>query len=104
LFEEEEMGLYKAINYHKLSFEASKHIAQNSRFPSRIAIQVLLLQQAKLRSTLDIYYVKSVDSFHSNSDSKMHFPQEDEVTCSNPIILYSKELDYSSVICEEIKS
>lgn len=101
LSEEEEMGLCKSINYNKVSFEASKHIAQNSRFPSKIAIQVLLLQQATLRSTLDSYYVKSSDSFHSNSDSGMHFPQEEEVTGSSPVILYSKELDYSSVICEE---
>lgn len=101
LSEEEEMGLCKSINYHKLSFEASKLIAQNSRFPSKIAIQVLLLQQAKLRSTLDSYHVKSSDSFHSNSDSGMHFSEEEEVTHSSPVILYSKELDYSSVICEE---
>jgi len=101
LSEEEETGLCKSINYHKLSFEASKHVAQNSRFPSKIAIQVLLLQQAKLRSTLNSYYMKSSDSSQSDSDSGMHFPHEEEVTCSSPVILYSKELDYSSVICEE---
>lgn len=100
LSEEEEMGLCKSINYQKLSFEASKHVAKNSRFPSKIAIQVLLLQQAKLRSTLNSYYMKNTDSSSSDSDGSMHFPHE-EVTCISPVILYSKELDYSSVVCEE---
>lgn len=100
LSEEEEMGLCKSINYQKLSVEASKHVAKNSRFPSKIAIQVLLLQQAKLRSTLNSYYMKSTDSSSSDSDGSMRFPHE-EVTCSSPVILYSKELDYNSVICEE---
>jgi len=95
------MVLCKSINYHKLSFPSSKLIAQNSRFPSRTEIQLLLLQKEKLRGTHDSYYVKISYSFHSNSDSMMHFPHEEEITRRSLVILYSKELDYSTMICEE---
>ncbi|XP_024515530.1 root phototropism protein 3 [Selaginella moellendorffii] len=56
--ESETMELCKVVNYQKLSFEGCKHAAQNPRFPARLALQILLLQQAKLRDTIDHCFFK----------------------------------------------
>eukprot|EP01018_Ginkgo_biloba_P011756 Gb_13740 [translate_table: standard] len=98
---EEGMELCKSINYQKLSLEACKHVAQNPRVPARIAMQVLLLQQAKLRCALDSHYVKSSVSSPSSRDNRIGFDEEEEDGDSNRAILYLKQLEYSSVICEE---
>ncbi|GLJ32883.1 hypothetical protein SUGI_0662250 [Cryptomeria japonica] len=101
LSEEERTKLCNTINYQKLSFEASNLIAQNPRLPSRIAVQVLLYQQAKLRSMLDSHYTKGSVSSHFSDDGRMYIPQEEVVSDTDHAILYSKQVDYTSVICEE---
>lgn len=50
LCEEEKLRVCCALNYEKLSADALKHLAQNSNFPSRIAVKSFINQQSKLKS------------------------------------------------------
>lgn len=103
LSEEERTKLCNTINYQKLSFEASNLIAQNPRFPSRIAVQVLLHQQDKLRSMLDSHDTKDSVSSYFSDEGRMYIPHEEVASDTDHAILYSKQVDYTSVICEENK-
>ncbi|KAJ7541602.1 hypothetical protein O6H91_10G066900 [Diphasiastrum complanatum] len=49
---EEACNISKVLDYKKLSFDASEHLAKNPRFPSQLALHVLLIQQLKLRATI----------------------------------------------------
>ncbi|XVF87634.1 hypothetical protein PTKIN_Ptkin18bG0135900 [Pterospermum kingtungense] len=46
----EKMRICSALNYAKLSTDALRHLARNSKFPSRIAIQAFINQQSKLEN------------------------------------------------------
>lgn len=46
------MKICCAINYDKLSSESSKHLARNTKFPTRAAVQALISQQSKLKNYL----------------------------------------------------
>ncbi|XP_022724307.1 BTB/POZ domain-containing protein At3g22104-like [Durio zibethinus] len=50
LREAEKMRICSALNYAKLSIDALRHLARNSKFPSRIAIQAFINQQSKLEN------------------------------------------------------
>ncbi|XP_043804569.1 BTB/POZ domain-containing protein At3g22104 isoform X2 [Manihot esculenta] len=50
LSEEEKMKIYCVLNCEKLSPEASMHLSQNKKFPSKSAVQALKSQQLKLKS------------------------------------------------------
>ncbi|CAM8954422.1 unnamed protein product [Rhodiola kirilowii] len=52
LSKEEKLKICSALNYDKLSPEACAHLAQNSKFPSRPIVEVLISQQLKLKSVL----------------------------------------------------
>ncbi|KAJ0966066.1 hypothetical protein J5N97_027204 [Dioscorea zingiberensis] len=52
LSEEEKIKVSSAINFDKLSSESCKLLTQNSKFPSRTAIQALIFQHSKLKSLL----------------------------------------------------
>jgi len=77
------MKICCAINYEKLSSESCKHLAQNSRFPSRTAIQALVSQHSKLKNLLkdtnNLRPLKYGTQFDNNGQ----------------IVLYAKKLDLS---------
>ncbi|KAK4793530.1 hypothetical protein SAY86_023965 [Trapa natans] len=50
LSEEEKMMVCCCLNYEKLSPEFHKHLSQNSKFPSKTALQALMEKQCKLNS------------------------------------------------------
>ncbi|PON82659.1 Voltage dependent potassium channel [Trema orientale] len=52
LSEEEKMKICSALNHEKLSAEAGIHLSQNTKFPSKSAVQALISQQFKLKSLL----------------------------------------------------
>ena len=77
------MKICCAINHEKLSSESCKHLAQNSKFPSRTAIQALVSQHSKLKNLL-----KDTNNLRSLSNGKQFDNNEQ-------IILYAKKLDLS---------
>lgn len=52
LSEEEKTKICCALNHEKLSAEACIHLSQNTKFPSKSAVQALISQQSKLKSLL----------------------------------------------------
>lgn len=83
LSEEEKMKICCAINYEKLSSESCKHLAQNSKFPSRTALQALVSQHSKLKNLL------------KDTNNVRPAPLAKGKDSSEQIILYAKKLDLS---------
>ncbi|KAM1429372.1 hypothetical protein ACFX2I_045576 [Malus domestica] len=52
LSEDEKMKICCVLNYEKLSAETCVHLSQNTKFPSKSAVQALVYQQSKLKSLL----------------------------------------------------
>ncbi|KAF7805836.1 BTB/POZ domain-containing protein [Senna tora] len=52
LSEEERVKICCSLNYEKLSTKACLHLSQNTKFPSRSAVQALVVQQSKLKTLL----------------------------------------------------
>ncbi|PON64826.1 NPH3 domain containing protein [Trema orientale] len=60
LYEVEKMRVCMALNYEKLSAEALRHLARNSKFPSRVSVKAFMLQNSKLTSLIrEIYHLKT---------------------------------------------
>ncbi|PON36740.1 NPH3 domain containing protein [Parasponia andersonii] len=60
LYEVEKMRVCMALNYEKLSAEALRHLARNSKFPWRVSLKAFILQNSKLTSLIrEIYHVKT---------------------------------------------
>ncbi|XP_010267839.1 PREDICTED: BTB/POZ domain-containing protein At3g22104-like isoform X1 [Nelumbo nucifera] len=95
LSEEERMKICCALNYEKLSSEACKHLAQNSKFPSRTAVQALISQHSKLKSLIqDTSYVKPIsDSPFSYSEKGTKLKKVED---GDQVVLYARKLDLSS--------
>ncbi|PKA52622.1 BTB/POZ domain-containing protein [Apostasia shenzhenica] len=92
LSEEEKLKICSGINYKKLSPEACKHLAQNSKFPSRTAVRALLYQQSKIKSLLQ------ESSCLKSMDGQRRVSSDEE-----QIVLYAKKLD-PSVENEKLKA
>ncbi|KAF3789592.1 BTB/POZ domain-containing protein [Nymphaea thermarum] len=96
LSEEEKMKVCSVLNHEKLSLEVCKHIAQNSRIPSRAAIQAVVCQQSKLKTLLE-----SSDNQHRPTTSsppalktkEFKAPDKD---AGNQIVLFAEKLDLST--------
>lgn len=84
LSEEEKTKICCAINYEKLSSESCKHLAHNSRFPSRTALQALVSQHSKLKNLLK-----------DTNNNIRAAPLAKGKDGSEQIILYAKKLDLS---------
>ncbi|OWM78589.1 BTB/POZ domain-containing protein At3g22104 isoform X2 [Punica granatum] len=90
LSEEEKMRLCSALNYDKLSPESHKHLSQNTKFPSKTAIQALRTKQCKLKSLLQA----SKDPKLPNGESPCALSKgkvKDEE--GDQIVIYAGELD-----------
>ncbi|XP_020577376.1 BTB/POZ domain-containing protein At3g22104 isoform X2 [Phalaenopsis equestris] len=82
LTEAEKMKICCTINYEKLSLQSCKHLAQNSKFPPRTAVQALLSQQSKIKGLLE-------ESNHFRSFNGEQKQSKD----GEQIILYDKKVD-----------
>lgn len=75
------MKICCALNYQKLSSDACKHLAQNPKFPSRTAIQALLLQRSKLKNLLeDTDHPKSFNTSPCTYDDKASTKNEEQIS------------------------
>lgn len=88
LSEEEKMKICCALNYEKLSTEACIHLSQNPKFPSKSAVQALILQQLKLKNLVQ------GDSPCNFIETGGKTKKDDEA--GDQIVLYSGRPDISS--------
>ncbi|GAB4859488.1 hypothetical protein Ancab_010955 [Ancistrocladus abbreviatus] len=92
LSEEEKLNICCVLNFEKLSSEACLHLAQNTKFPSRSALQALISQQTKLKNLLqDINDPRSCDSSPCSHTHNGIEGKKDET--SKQIVLYAGNLD-----------
>lgn len=92
LSEDKKMKICCGLNYEKLSSDICKHLAQNPKFPSRSAIQALLSQQSKLKSSL-----QDTDSLNSSNTSPCTNGGEANAKITDEqIVLYAKRLDLAT--------
>ncbi|KAH7662245.1 NPH3 domain-containing protein [Dioscorea alata] len=89
LAQEEKMKICCAINYEKLSSESCKHLAGNSKFPSRTAMQALITQHSKLKNLLQD--TNCLRKFRNST----HKEQQMNDTENEQVILYAKRVDIS---------
>ncbi|KAI8008939.1 BTB/POZ domain-containing protein [Camellia lanceoleosa] len=95
LTEEEQIKVCCGLNYEKLSSEVCNRLAQNEKFPSKLAIQALFSQQCKLEGLL-----AETNQTKSFIDSPLGFVdidtkgKEDE-SCEQ-IVVYAGKLDHSA--------
>ncbi|XVF43538.1 hypothetical protein PTKIN_Ptkin02bG0047600 [Pterospermum kingtungense] len=84
---EERSRLCRCLNFHKLTFEASKDLAKNPRIPPNIAVQALISQQSKIPQNEFVYHCpissnKCNDShmilFNNSIDSEESFSEGNE--------------------------
>lgn len=84
--DEEKISVCCALNYEKLSVEALKHLARNSKFPSRISVKAFMAHSSKLTSVIrEIYHLKSFkDPWFSDSLKEIEGAKEEhERNCVN---------------------
>ncbi|KAL4289818.1 hypothetical protein GQ457_14G010590 [Hibiscus cannabinus] len=87
LCEAKKMRICSALNYAKLSTDALRRLARNSKFPSRIAIQVFINQQSKLENLFEGKKHLDTDTFTGSI-----FAEEsiNEKASFNQILVYEK--------------
>ncbi|KAK8475933.1 hypothetical protein V6N13_132326 [Hibiscus sabdariffa] len=87
LCEAKKMRICSALNYAKLSTDALRRLARNSKFPSRIAIQVFINQQSKLENLFEGKKHLDTDTFTGPI-----FAEEsiNEKASFNQILVYEK--------------
>ncbi|XP_024029970.1 BTB/POZ domain-containing protein At3g22104 isoform X1 [Morus notabilis] len=96
LSEEEKMKICCSLNLEKLSAEACIHLSQNTKFPSKSAVQALISQQFKLKSLLHAT-TKPPKSFADSPSTAMEAGNESKKHESeDQIVLYAGKLDLQS--------
>lgn len=94
LSEEQKKKVWCLLNYEKLSSECCNHLAQNSKFPSKSALEALVSQQCKLKNLLnDTNELKSfvIDSPCSSLGAESKSKKSEE-----QIVLYAGRVDVLS--------
>ncbi|KAK8642170.1 hypothetical protein V6N13_011527 [Hibiscus sabdariffa] len=86
--EAQKMRICSALNYAKLSTDALRHLARNSKFPSRIAIQGFLNQQSKLENSLEGQ--KHINTFSGPISTEESIKEKEN---SDQILVYAKRVD-----------
>lgn len=85
------MSICCALNYGKLSAETLRHLALNSKFPTRRAVEAFTAYQSKLRSLFrEAYNLKTLDSVLIHTCNVFKDEKEDT---EQIIPLYTKKLD-----------
>ncbi|XP_043688243.1 BTB/POZ domain-containing protein At3g22104-like [Telopea speciosissima] len=94
LSKEEKTKICCALNYEKLSSEAFKHLARNSKFPSRMADQTLMPQHSNLKSLL-----KGTDNLKCFVDLPCNYTEKGikgkESQDGEQVVLYERRFDIS---------
>ncbi|KAK8551585.1 hypothetical protein V6N12_040218 [Hibiscus sabdariffa] len=85
--EAQKMRICSALNYTKLSTDALRHLARNSKFPSRIAIQGFLNQQSKLENSLE--GLKHINTFSGPISTQESIKEKEN---SDQILVYAKRV------------
>ncbi|XWS12767.1 hypothetical protein CRYUN_Cryun37aG0118600 [Craigia yunnanensis] len=89
LREAEKMRICSALNYAKLSTDALRHLARNSKlFPSRIAIQAFINQQSKLENLFE--GKKHLDTFSGSISADESLNEKEN---SDQTLLYAKRVN-----------
>lgn len=89
------MKLCCALNFKKLSAETCVHLSQNTKFPSKSAVQALISQQLKLKSLLhDTSNSKSNDDLQCKAMEVGKKIEKDEA--DEQVVLYAGKLDHSA--------
>ncbi|KAH7532991.1 hypothetical protein FEM48_Zijuj04G0082100 [Ziziphus jujuba var. spinosa] len=95
LSEEEKMKLCCALNFKKLSAETCVHLSDNTKFPSKSAVQALISQQLRLKSLLhDTGNSKSNADFPCKAMEVGKKIEKDEA--DGQVVLYAGKLDHSA--------
>ncbi|PON48544.1 Voltage dependent potassium channel [Parasponia andersonii] len=95
LSEEEKMKICSALNHEKLSAEACIHLSQNTKFPSKSAVQALISQQFKLKSLLHATSnTKSCNGSPCRAIEVGNETKKDE--SEEQVVLYAGKLDLPS--------
>lgn len=90
------MKICCSLNHEKLSAEACIHLSQNTKFPSKSAVQALISQQFKLKSLLHAT-TKPPKSFADSPSTAMEAGNESKKHESeDQIVLYAGKLDLQS--------
>ncbi|KAE8696759.1 60S ribosomal protein L8 [Hibiscus syriacus] len=88
--EAQKMRICSALNYAKLSTDALRDLARNSRFPSRIAIQGFLNRQSKLENLIERQ--KHTNAFSGSISNEESIKEKEN---SDGILVYAKRFGVS---------
>ncbi|GLT32049.1 hypothetical protein SLA2020_067430 [Shorea laevis] len=90
LCEEEKIRICSALNYEKLSRDSLKHLARNSKFPSRISVQAFINQQSKPKNLFQDRKLLKIPSCSLSANENMDWKEDVE-----QILLYAKRINFS---------
>ncbi|KAL5196912.1 hypothetical protein ABZP36_000424 [Zizania latifolia] len=93
LTDEEKMKICKGINYEKLSPECCKHLARNTSFPTRAAVQALASQHTVLKSLLRGGSGQHLKPVSPPPATGKH--RDDDLGGGGQVVLYARRLDLS---------
>ena len=83
------------LNYDKLSPQACLHLSQNTKFPSKSAVQALISQQSKLKNLL--HATPSTTPFNGSPCCSSGATQEgNKDKSSDQVVLYAGNFDLSA--------
>ena len=88
------MKICSALSHEKLSSEACIHLSQNTKFPSKSAVQALISQQLRLKSLL--HSTNSTNSRLDSPDRASEAANEDGGSTEEQVVLYAGKLDLPS--------
>ncbi|OIW05926.1 hypothetical protein TanjilG_07202 [Lupinus angustifolius] len=94
LSQEERVKICCGLNYEKLSSQACLHLSQNSKFPSKSAVQALISKQSKLNNLLRT--TPSTTPFNNSpcgSSGTAQRGKKDKI--SEQVVLYDGNIDLS---------
>ncbi|CAN6457917.1 unnamed protein product [Victoria cruziana] len=94
LSEQEKVKVCRVLNHEKLSVEVCKHITQNSKIPSRSAIQAVISQQSKLKTLLEGYEHSPFD-INAPLSCKSDISKSTRRGADDQIVVLAKRIDLS---------
>lgn len=95
LSQEERVKMCCGLNYEKLSPQACQHLSQNTKFPSKSAIQALISKQSKLKN-LVLASPNTISFKDSPCGSSGAAQRGKKDKTSEQVVLYAGNLDLSA--------
>lgn len=91
------MKICCGLNYEKLSPQAYLHLSQNTKFPSKSAVQALISQQSKLKNSLHITPGSTpYNDFPCSSSGIAAAQKGKKEKTSEQVVLYAGNFDLSA--------